>query len=89
MKIVAKFADACNLIGSLETIKRKLTVLREHCETVGRDYDSILKTKLCTVIINDDANTAKKGYKTYLMECLKNKSENLQYTEHMKKYADR
>ena len=23
-------------------------------------YDSILKTKLCTVIINDDANTAKK-----------------------------
>lgn len=60
LKIVAKFADACNLIGSLETINRKLTVLREHCETVGRDYDSILKTKLCTVIINDDANTAKK-----------------------------
>jgi alkanesulfonate monooxygenase SsuD/methylene tetrahydromethanopterin reductase-like flavin-dependent oxidoreductase (luciferase family) len=60
LKIVAKFADACNLIGSLETINRKLTVLREHCETVGRDYDSILKTKLCTVIINDDSNEAKK-----------------------------
>ena len=60
LKIVAKYADACNLIGSLETINRKLTVLREHCETVGRDYDSILKTKLCTVIINDDANAAKK-----------------------------
>lgn len=89
LKIVAKFADACNLIGSLETINRKLTVLREHCETVGRDYDSILKTKLCTVIINDDASTAKKGYKRYLMECLKNKSENLQYMERMKKYADR
>ena len=60
LKIVAKYADACNLIGSLETINRKLTVLREHCETVGRDYDSILKTKLCTVIINDDSNAAKK-----------------------------
>jgi alkanesulfonate monooxygenase SsuD/methylene tetrahydromethanopterin reductase-like flavin-dependent oxidoreductase (luciferase family) len=60
LKIVAKFADACNLIGSVETINRKLTVLRQHCETVGRDYDSILKTKLCTVIINDDANAAKK-----------------------------
>jgi F420-dependent oxidoreductase-like protein len=60
LKIVAKFADACNLIGSLETINRKLTVLREHCETVGRDYDSILKTKLCTVIIDDDSNAAKK-----------------------------
>ena len=31
LKIVAKYADACNLIGSLETINRKLTVLREHC----------------------------------------------------------
>jgi F420-dependent oxidoreductase-like protein len=60
LKIVAKYADASNLIGSLETINRKLTVLREHCETVGRDYDSILKTKLCAVIINDDANAAKK-----------------------------
>ena len=28
LKIVAKYADACNLIGSLETINRKLTVLR-------------------------------------------------------------
>ena len=31
----------------------------------------------------------KKGYKRYLMECLKNKSENLQYMERVEKYADR
>jgi F420-dependent oxidoreductase-like protein len=89
LKIVAKYADACNLIGSLETINRKLIVLRQHCEMVGRDYDSILKTKLCAVIINADANAAKKGYKRYLIECLKNKSENLQYMERVDKYADR
>jgi F420-dependent oxidoreductase-like protein len=59
LKIVAKYADACNLIGSVETINRKLTALREHCKTVGRDYDSVLKTKLCTVIINDDPDEAK------------------------------
>jgi F420-dependent oxidoreductase-like protein len=54
LKIVAKYADACNLFGSLETVKRKLSVLREHCKSVGRDYDSILKTKLAFVIIDND-----------------------------------
>ena len=54
LKIVAKYADACNLFGSLETVKRKLSVLREHCKNVGRDYDSILKTKLGFVIIDKD-----------------------------------
>jgi F420-dependent oxidoreductase-like protein len=54
LKIVAKYADACNLFGSLETVKRKLSVLREHCKSVGRDYDSILKTKLGFVIIDKD-----------------------------------
>jgi F420-dependent oxidoreductase-like protein len=54
LKIVAKYADACNLFGSLETVKRKLSVLREHCKSVGRDYDSILKTKLGFVIIDND-----------------------------------
>lgn len=52
LKIVAKYADACNLFGSPETVRRKLDVLREHCRLVGRDYDSILKTKLGHVIID-------------------------------------
>jgi alkanesulfonate monooxygenase SsuD/methylene tetrahydromethanopterin reductase-like flavin-dependent oxidoreductase (luciferase family) len=30
LKIVAKYADACNLFGSVETIKRKLDILKEH-----------------------------------------------------------
>ena len=53
LKIVAKYADACNLFGSVETIKRKLDVLKEHCKSVGRDYESILKTKLDLVVIDD------------------------------------
>ena len=60
LKIVAKYADACNLFGSLETVKRKLSVLREHCKSVGRDYDSILKTKLGFVIIDKDRATGEK-----------------------------
>src|SRR5207249_2436062 len=46
LKIVAKYADACNLSGSTSTIKRRLSILREHCKNVGRNYDSILKTKI-------------------------------------------
>jgi F420-dependent oxidoreductase-like protein len=54
LKIVAKYADACNLFGSAETIKRKLSVLKEHCKSVGRDYDSILKTKLGLIVVDND-----------------------------------
>ena len=54
LKLVAKYGDACNLFGSVETVKKKFEVLRDHCRSVGRDYDSILKTKLGHVIIDKD-----------------------------------
>ena len=40
-------------------MRKKLSVLNEHCKSVGRDYDSILKTKLGIVIIDDDKESAK------------------------------
>jgi alkanesulfonate monooxygenase SsuD/methylene tetrahydromethanopterin reductase-like flavin-dependent oxidoreductase (luciferase family) len=60
LKIVAKYADACNLFGSAETVRRKLSVLKEHCKSVGRDYDSILKTKLGFVVIDNDKESIEK-----------------------------
>ena len=60
LRIVAKYADACNLFGSLETIKRKLGILDEHCKNVGRDFDSILKTKLGIVLIDNDKESLNK-----------------------------
>lgn len=60
LRIVAQYGDACNLFGSSETVKRKLAVLREHCRDVGRDYNSILKTKLGTVTIDKDRDAARK-----------------------------
>ena len=53
LKTVAKYGDACNLFGSADTVKRKLSILREHCKEVRRDYDSIIKSKLGRVIIGD------------------------------------
>ena len=60
LKIVAKYADACNLYGSAETVKRKLSILNEHCKSVGRDYDSILKTKLGLIVIDNDKEMVEK-----------------------------
>ena len=45
LRLVAKYADACNLFGSPE-LAHKLDVLRGHCEAEGRDYNEITKTSL-------------------------------------------
>ena len=44
LKIVAQYADACNVGGDTATIKHKLEVLKQHCENVGRDYNQIRRT---------------------------------------------
>ena len=54
LRLVAKYADACNVFGSVDTFRKKMNILQEHCKTVGRDYDSILKTKLGVVMIDRD-----------------------------------
>jgi F420-dependent oxidoreductase-like protein len=43
LRMVAQYADACNLFAGNDEA-RKLDVLRQHCEAVGRDYDTIYKT---------------------------------------------
>jgi F420-dependent oxidoreductase-like protein len=43
LRMVAQYAQACNLFAGPE-VERKLEVLREHCERLGRDYDDIEKT---------------------------------------------
>jgi len=60
LRIAAKYADACNVFGSPETVKRKFSVLMDHCKAVGRGYGSILKTKLGHVIIAKDKNDLEK-----------------------------
>jgi F420-dependent oxidoreductase-like protein len=37
LRLVAQYADACNLLGDESVIAHKLEVLRRHCDAVGRD----------------------------------------------------
>ena len=53
LRLVAQYADACNLFGSPE-VGRKLEVLRSHCERLGRDYDSIEKTVITTFDVGEN-----------------------------------
>jgi alkanesulfonate monooxygenase SsuD/methylene tetrahydromethanopterin reductase-like flavin-dependent oxidoreductase (luciferase family) len=48
LRQVAQLADACNFDelerGGVEVVRRKLAVLRRHCEAVGRPYEEVLRT---------------------------------------------
>jgi F420-dependent oxidoreductase-like protein len=48
LRLVAKYAQACNLFGGDE-LEHKLDVLRRHCDDVGRDYDEIEKTVMVSL----------------------------------------
>src|SRR6266566_1358553 len=56
LKLVAQYADACNVGDDPASVKQKLAVLKQHCETVRRDYQSIHRTSstLCLLADSDE-----------------------------------
>ena len=46
LRLVAQYADACNIFGGPEDVAHKLDVLRRHCDAVGRDPDEIEVTAM-------------------------------------------
>ncbi len=49
LRLVATYADACNIIGDASTVAHKVGVLRRHCADVGRDPAEIEVTALAAV----------------------------------------
>lgn len=51
LRLVARYGDACNLFTfiGIEAVRRKLGVLRRHCDDLGRPYEEIERTTLGTV----------------------------------------
>ena len=71
LRLVAKYADACNFVmrttlkdaghlfesreKSLDILRRKLAILRQHCSDVGRPYGDIEKTVVTYIKLAPDA----------------------------------
>jgi F420-dependent oxidoreductase-like protein len=55
LKLVAKYADANNVGGTLENVARKEAILRQHCEAVGRDEREIERTSGRGVVVIRDS----------------------------------
>jgi F420-dependent oxidoreductase-like protein len=49
LRLVAQYADACNVFGGPEAIARKYAILAEHCASVGRDPAEIERSTLQNV----------------------------------------
>jgi F420-dependent oxidoreductase-like protein len=58
LRLVAQYADACNVFGSPEAIARKYAILDEHCAAVGRDPAEIERTTLQNVRLGPSDRTS-------------------------------
>jgi len=62
LRLVAQYADACNFIGYLvndkDARRRKLDILRDHCQAQGRPYEQIEKNLFYWVHITHDGRNS-------------------------------
>jgi F420-dependent oxidoreductase-like protein len=49
LRLVARYAQACNLFAAVPDLEHKLDVLRAHCQAEGRDYDDVEKTVMLSL----------------------------------------
>jgi alkanesulfonate monooxygenase SsuD/methylene tetrahydromethanopterin reductase-like flavin-dependent oxidoreductase (luciferase family) len=54
LRLVARYADACNLFGEVPTIRHKIGVLHRHCAELDRDPATVEVTHLGTVLVGAD-----------------------------------
>jgi F420-dependent oxidoreductase-like protein len=56
LRLVAQYGDACNLFARMgdDVLRHKLSVLREHCDALGRPYAAIEKTSLAHLNVTRD-----------------------------------
>ena len=59
LRLVAQYADMCNVQGDVATLARKVDVLRRHCAEVGRDPAEVRVTWMTPLILTTSSqNTA-------------------------------
>jgi F420-dependent oxidoreductase-like protein len=63
LRLVAQYADACNIGGGLDEVRRKDAILRQHCAAIGRDEREIERTtNVGVVIIRDSRGDARRAF---------------------------
>jgi alkanesulfonate monooxygenase SsuD/methylene tetrahydromethanopterin reductase-like flavin-dependent oxidoreductase (luciferase family) len=59
LRLVAQYADQCNVTGDAPMLAHKIEVLHRHCDEVGRDPSEIDVTWMAPLILTtSDENTA-------------------------------
>ena len=53
LRLVARYADACNFYGGTDVVAHKIDVLRGHCDAVGRDRAEIEVTAILAATDDD------------------------------------
>lgn len=62
LRLVAQYADMCNVYGSVAECQHKFAVLRQHCAALGRPYDQITRTiNYWALLANTEAERAAKA----------------------------
>ncbi|MDP9381879.1 MAG: TIGR03560 family F420-dependent LLM class oxidoreductase [Chloroflexota bacterium] len=54
LRLVARYADMCNVFGDPATVARKFDVLCRHCEEVGRPFDEVTRSNFVDLLIARD-----------------------------------
>jgi F420-dependent oxidoreductase-like protein len=60
LRLVAQYADGCNVFGDPERVRHLMGVLDGHCEDVGRDPAEITRTRLGTLCIAETHEEAER-----------------------------
>jgi F420-dependent oxidoreductase-like protein len=58
LRIVAQYADICNVSGGPAKLRHLMNVLDAHCEAIGRDPTEICRTFINLVIVRDSEREA-------------------------------
>ena len=67
LRMVAQFADLCNVGGTAGVVGRKLAILDQHCADVGRDPREVKRTAMVSLFVsaNDAERDGLRGLLSY------------------------
>ena len=61
LRMVAQYADACNVFGTPDQIRHLMGVLDAHCERLGRNPADICRTRLGTLVVGETMADAQRA----------------------------